>query len=150
MNAPPPAKDRCNQFHKLLLQLLNHFIHSSNHKNVDMNEKGNSEFLSSEDSPTIDDIFQVASLQRQLAVLQNSCVELENQLEEIAHARDEANESERHVRRALYRLASGRLKLSEVLQVSSIPLKSYFTSVYLANVEFPCPLDRRKEQFSIK
>jgi hypothetical protein len=113
--------DRCNEFHKLLVQLLSHCLHSSRLSAVTndaMDEVKEKSISSSEDIPINDDIFQVASLHTQLSALQNAFVELENQLEEMAHARDEANESERRVRRALYRLASGRLKLGEVLEAS--------------------------------
>lgn len=128
--------DRCNKFHKMLVQLLSHLLHSSSKgkllvtSSVGTNDKvdGDKEKpdLLSDDALNNNDIFHVASLHRQLSVLQNSCAELENQLEEMAHSRDEANESERKVRRALYRLASGQLKLSEVLQVFRTALNVQF------------------------
>jgi len=109
--------DRCSQFHKLLVKLLSHRQHptTASTGKKDMMDEDKEKL---DDSPLDSEIFQVASLHKQLSLLQNSCVELENQLEEMAHARDEANDSERRVRRALYRLASGRLKVGEVLQVN--------------------------------
>jgi hypothetical protein len=119
--------NRCNQFQKLLVQYLQQLSSPllSQRKVDTSSESGNSDGMSvrrnldaaSANSLTLSEIFDMAGLHRQLSELQNSCVELENQLEELAHARDEAYESERRVRRALYRLASGRLKLGEVVQV---------------------------------
>lgn len=54
----------------------------------------------------------------QISNLQNTCSILQGQLEDMAKAKDEANESERRVRRGLYRVAAGRLKIGQVLQVS--------------------------------
>jgi E3 ubiquitin-protein ligase BRE1 len=52
----------------------------------------------------------------QISKLQHTCSVLQRQLEDMAKAKDEANESERRVRRGLYRLASGRLNIGQVLQ----------------------------------
>jgi len=58
-----------------------------------------------------------ASLHRQIASLENRCGELSVQMEELIKTRDDAAASEKRVRRGLYRLASGRMKVAEVLEV---------------------------------
>ena len=67
---------------------------------------------------------QMANFEQQISQLQSTCGELEIQVKELAKARDEANASERRVRRGLYRVASGRLEIGEVLLVSSAVLYS--------------------------
>ena len=53
----------------------------------------------------------------QLHSLRGKLQDLEVQMQELAKARDEANERERRVRRGLYRVATGRLDMGEVLKV---------------------------------
>jgi chromosome segregation ATPase len=57
-----------------------------------------------------------AELQEEVTTLQarNAC--LQEHLEELARTRDEMVESDRRVRRGLYRLAAGRVQLKEVLK----------------------------------
>lgn len=60
---------------------------------------------------------EVEKLQEQLSSLRASCNGLECQVRELVKAREEACLCERKVRRGLYRVASGRLKIGEVLKV---------------------------------
>lgn len=61
-------------------------------------------------------VIHAASLMGQVAALKGQCRELEARMAELATTRDEAVNSDRRVRRGLYRLASGRMKLEEVLK----------------------------------
>lgn len=65
---------------------------------------------------THESISQAASLVGQVATLKGQCRELEVRMAELAMTRDEAVNSDRRVRRGLYRLAAGRMKLEEVLR----------------------------------
>ena len=60
--------------------------------------------------------FSVPSLKEQIATLESDLKVSESKLEEMASARNEAAASERRVRRGLYRLASGRLSMEDVLK----------------------------------
>eukprot|EP00529_Nitzschia_sp_RCC80_P003933 CAMPEP_0113513304 /NCGR_PEP_ID=MMETSP0014_2-20120614/39787_1 /TAXON_ID=2857 /ORGANISM="Nitzschia sp." /LENGTH=962 /DNA_ID=CAMNT_0000409691 /DNA_START=328 /DNA_END=3213 /DNA_ORIENTATION=- /assembly_acc=CAM_ASM_000159 len=55
-------------------------------------------------------------LQEQLALLESKNLILQEELKELARSRDEIAESDRRVRRGLYRLAAGRMDLKEVLK----------------------------------
>ena len=66
---------------------------------------------------TVDPLLEPSSLRRDIAALQNQLGEKESKLAELTFARDEAAKGERRVRRGLYRLASGRMKLSDVIKV---------------------------------
>lgn len=61
-------------------------------------------------------ILNTAQLEGQIATLESQCRSLEARIKELAITRDEAVESDRRVRRGLYRLAAGRMKLDEVLK----------------------------------
>ena len=65
----------------------------------------------------VDPLLEPSSLRRDIAALQNQLGEKESKLAELTFARDEAAQGERRVRRGLYRLASGRMKLSDVIKV---------------------------------
>jgi hypothetical protein len=65
----------------------------------------------------VDPLLESSSLRRDIAALQNQLGEKESKLAELTFARDEAAQGERRVRRGLYRLASGRMKLSDVIKV---------------------------------
>ncbi|MGA0861039.1 MAG: hypothetical protein ACO3R2_15855 [bacterium] len=58
-----------------------------------------------------------AELKQEVIRLEAELKEMDGKLEEIAKARNEAVASERRVRRGLYRLASGRMSLEDVLKV---------------------------------
>ena len=60
----------------------------------------------------------VPMLKERIARLESELRENEGRLEEMPKARNEAVASERRVRRGLYRLASGRMNMEEVLKVS--------------------------------
>lgn len=60
--------------------------------------------------------FSVPSLKEQIATLESDLKVSESKLEEMANARNEAAASERRVRRGLYRLASGRMTMEDVLK----------------------------------
>ena len=58
---------------------------------------------------------EIAELKARVSSLQSRLTSTTSQLEEMANSRNEAGASERRVRRALYRLASGRMTLEEVM-----------------------------------
>jgi len=57
-----------------------------------------------------------AELTAQISTLQSKCKTMQTKIQELAKARDDATNSDRRVRRGLYRLASKRMKLEEVLK----------------------------------
>ena len=108
--------NRCGVFQSSLLELVRQLAHRL--PNPSQNE----------------DLFAVASLQKQIATLELTCQELELKIQELARAREEANVSERKVRRGLYRVAGGRMKIEEVLQVGTFAgntLDSYDSAQFL-------------------
>jgi len=120
--------DRCCRFQKLLLDLVRHMwststtIHltssssslpSSSQKNCEKDACSQQEQVQQKRQ---EEIFHAATLQKQIATLQTNCCELENRIKGLVKSRNEANISERRVRKGLYRLASGRLKIEEVLK----------------------------------
>ena len=104
--------NRCSKFQQYLLKLIKH---TSSTNGVDGTGTGAS---ASAAGYSKKEMVQVANFERQIANLQSTCSALELQVKELGKARDDANNSERRVRRGLYRVASGRLKIGEVLQVS--------------------------------
>uniref|UniRef100_A0A7S3V5V2 E3 ubiquitin protein ligase n=1 Tax=Chaetoceros debilis TaxID=122233 RepID=A0A7S3V5V2_9STRA len=87
--------NRCSKFQELLIRMLN----------------GMGKDLASSTTSS-----EVEKLHEQLLSLQASCNGLECQVQELVKAREEACLCERKVRRGLYRVASGRLKIGEVLK----------------------------------
>lgn len=71
-----------------------------------------------QDEKYMNELLKFGELKGQIAILENACQDLESQVEDLAKDRDLAKESERKVRRGLYRVASGRMKISEVLKVN--------------------------------
>lgn len=61
-------------------------------------------------------VLETAEFRGQVAFLQSQCRDLEARIAELVTTRDEAVSSDRKVRRGLYRLAAGRMKLDEVLK----------------------------------
>ena len=61
-------------------------------------------------------IASVPELKEQIATLESELSATDSKLEEIARSRNEAAASERRVRRGLYRLASGRMTMEDVLK----------------------------------
>ena len=70
----------------------------------------------SQGAPHADAASSVPLLKEHIALLESELESSESRLEEMAHARNEAAASERRVRRGLYRLASGRMTMAEVLK----------------------------------
>lgn len=60
-------------------------------------------------------IASMVELKEQIATLEAELKATDSRLEEMAQARNEATASERRVRRGLYRLASGRMSMEDVL-----------------------------------
>ena len=104
-----------NSTHSFQQYLLKLIKHTSSTNGVDGTGTGAS---ASAAGYSKKEMVQVANFERQIANLQSTCSALELQVKELGKARDDANNSERRVRRGLYRVASGRLKIGEVLQVS--------------------------------
>ena len=67
-------------------------------------------------SSSSSDAKTTADLKQEVVRLEAELKEMDGKLEEIANARNEAVASERRVRRGLYRLASGRMTLEDVLK----------------------------------
>lgn len=67
-------------------------------------------------SERYESLVERAELEGQVATLKSQCRDLEARITELANTRDEAVASDRRVRRGLYRLAAGRMKLDEVLK----------------------------------
>lgn len=63
-------------------------------------------------------IASVTELKEQIATLESELSATDSKLEEMAQARNEAAASERRVRRGLYRLASGRMTMEDVLKAA--------------------------------
>eukprot|EP00577_Skeletonema_sp_RCC1716_P003604 CAMPEP_0113422156 /NCGR_PEP_ID=MMETSP0013_2-20120614/28308_1 /TAXON_ID=2843 ORGANISM="Skeletonema costatum, Strain 1716" /NCGR_SAMPLE_ID=MMETSP0013_2 /ASSEMBLY_ACC=CAM_ASM_000158 /LENGTH=970 /DNA_ID=CAMNT_0000309877 /DNA_START=150 /DNA_END=3062 /DNA_ORIENTATION=- /assembly_acc=CAM_ASM_000158 len=61
-------------------------------------------------------IASISELKEQIATLEAELAATDSRLEEMAQARNEATASERRVRRGLYRLASGRMSMEDVLK----------------------------------
>jgi len=61
-------------------------------------------------------IASISELKEQIATLEAELAATDSRLEEMAQARNEATASERRVRRGLYRLASGRMTMEDVLK----------------------------------
>jgi hypothetical protein len=69
-----------------------------------------------EGAPYADAAASVPLLKEEIVLLKSELESSESKFEEMAHARNEASTSERRVRRGLYRLASGRMTMDEVLK----------------------------------
>lgn len=67
-------------------------------------------------APNADAASTIPLLKEKISKLEAEIISTELKLEEMANARNEAAASERRVRRGLYRLASGRMTLEEVLK----------------------------------
>lgn len=102
--------NRCIQFQELLLKFVTRI------SSLSSTEDENTHATATEHRP-YDRTAEIAKYHQQIASLQTSCEAFKAQSEELAKSRDEANESERRVRRGLYRIASGRMSITEVLQV---------------------------------
>lgn len=63
------------------------------------------------------ELLKFSELKKMVASLQNTCQDLESKLIDLKNDRDIAKSSEMKVRRGLYRVASGRMKINEVLKV---------------------------------
>lgn len=106
-NTTQQFSKRCIQFQELIQQYL---LLASTMTNT---HTGDSTIMETTQSTTDDTITKCYT---QISKLQHTCSALQGQLDDMAKAKDEANESERRVRRGLYRLASGRLNIAQVLQ----------------------------------
>ena len=65
----------------------------------------------------IDELIELGELRKQISLLQNKNQDFETKMVDLVRDRDVAKESERRVRRGLYRVATGRMKIAEVLKV---------------------------------
>jgi len=111
-DATTSFSNRCCQFQKLLLDLVRHMWASSTAQAL------HDDGFSQRQHQRQEEVFHAATLHKKIATLQTKCCTLEDQVKELVMARDEANVLERRVRKGLYRLASGRMKIGEVLKVS--------------------------------
>jgi E3 ubiquitin-protein ligase BRE1 len=72
--------------------------------------------ITSEDNSGKHPLLKLAKLEAKLSALKAQVQNFQIQITELAKCRDDAVESERRVRRGLYRLNAGRMKLDEVLK----------------------------------
>jgi hypothetical protein len=71
--------------------------------------------ITAEDSSGKHPLLKLAKLEAKLTAVKSQIRDFQNQIAELAKSRDEAIESEMRVRRSLYRLSTGRLKLKEIM-----------------------------------
>ena len=64
----------------------------------------------------VSDAISQRALVKELGALRGQCSEYKVQIAELAKARDEIAKSERKVRRSIYRLSTGRVKIEQVLK----------------------------------
>jgi len=110
--------DRCCQFQHLLLELVRCMWSPSTERLQDHPAQvhHDDEYSQQQQQQQQEDVFHAATLHKQIATLQTTISKLEDRVKELVKARDEANVLERRVRKGLYRLASGRMKIGEVLK----------------------------------
>lgn len=106
------------------------FLSSRNHRGDTSRKRGRKTESSNHHSIGDSPILNVAALRSRIITLENSIREHETSLAELAHARDEASASERRVRRGLYRLASGRMEMKEVLKAVDMEEGSAFMNKF--------------------
>lgn len=123
-NTTQQFSKRCIQFQELIQQYL---LLASTMTNARTGDSTTT--METSTQSTTDDT--ITKCRTQISMLQHTCSVLQGQLDDMAKAKDEANESERRVRRGLYRLASGRLNIAQVLQVSSSIVCVIFIYVYM-------------------
>mmetsp|Transcript_19125 Transcript_19125/g.31693 ORF Transcript_19125/g.31693 Transcript_19125/m.31693 type:complete len:518 (-) Transcript_19125:1798-3351(-) len=72
--------------------------------------------VTAEDESGKHPLLKLAKLEAKMSALKSQVRDFQTKLAEIAKCRDDAVESERKVRRGLYRLNAGRMKLDEVME----------------------------------
>lgn len=75
----------------------------------------NSSGADASQQPTLSTSDQMA-LNKEIGILRGQCREYKIQIAELAKARDDTAKSERKVRRGIYRLSTGRVKIDQVLK----------------------------------
>jgi hypothetical protein len=81
-----------------------------------------------------DPLLEPAGLRREIETLRGSIREAESRVAELVRARDEGARAERRVRRGLYRLASGRDKIGEVMKAVNMEDGSVLFEKYAKEV----------------
>jgi hypothetical protein len=88
--------------------------------------------VTAEDSSGKHPLLKLAKLEAKLTAVKSQIRDFQFQIAEMAKSRDEAIQSEMRVRRSLYRLSTGRLKLREIMEAietdGSDGLKDLFAS----------------------
>jgi hypothetical protein len=105
-NATTFFSKRVTNFQRLVLNLV--------HQNASQSESAKND----PDGKYLRELLKYGELKKTVAALQNNRQDLEMKLEDMTKDRDIAKDSERRVRRGLYRAVSGRMKITEVLKVS--------------------------------
>lgn len=72
--------------------------------------------VTSEDESGKNPLLKLAKVEAKISTLKSQCREYEEKIEELSKCRDDAISSEKRVRRGLYRLSAGRMKLDEVMK----------------------------------
>ncbi len=105
-NATTSFSQRLTNFQRLVIHLV--------HQNASQSDNAKND----PDGKYLRELLKYGELKKTVAALQNSRQDLEIKLEDVTKDRDIAKDSERKVRRGLYRAVSGRMKITEVLKVS--------------------------------
>ncbi len=101
---------RVTNFQRLLVNLIQHYINQ-------YTNGGNNSSGSKQTKQFMNQVIELGTLKQQLSELQNKYADLEGQMEDVSKDRDIAKDNERRVRRGLYRVSTGREKITEALQV---------------------------------
>ena len=112
-------------YHKRILEIVQPILEYYRNLSKNLSHGGNNDPFKHKT------LFDSVTLHKQISDLQHAKDELTSQVDELSKARDGAIESERKVRRGLYRLASGRWKIAEVLKVRKL---SHFIFIHCAQI----------------
>jgi len=111
---------RILNFEKLLLYLIQHSLYPNTHTHTKQRKiKLEQKQLNRTSSKSKNDttaLLQLGKLTKQLSTLQSENADLQTKMADLAKDRDVCKDSERRVRRGLYRVATGRMKIAEVLK----------------------------------
>jgi len=98
---------RMNNLQGLVLNIIQHSLIDKSH--TDQNS------TKTQNASAMNEVINLGQVTEQITILQNNIIELESKMGDLAKDRDTAKESEKRVRRGLYRVATGRMNITEVL-----------------------------------
>ncbi len=103
--------NRVINFQRLLVNLIQHYIYQYS------NNAGDNAASSKQSKKFMKQVIDLGSFTQQVSELQSKCEQLEGQIADLSKDRDNAKDNERRVRRGLYRVSTGRMKIAEALKV---------------------------------